>query len=120
MLDRQIRRYTVSQHWKACSEREDERQPARAGAAATISVLQPAAGQPEEHVLQRAAPDQRGERLEAGAADRREGVIPVGDVEQDAVSENLGPFGGKIPELVRGQLVPVRTEAQLEHLGGAV
>ena len=36
--------------------------------------------------------------------------------EGEPAAYHLGPFGWKVPELVHGQLVPVRTEAQLEHL----
>ena len=37
MLERQIRRYTVSQHWNARNDRDENGQPGRAAAIGAIS-----------------------------------------------------------------------------------
>ena len=76
------------------------RRPGRPGHDLRHQLPQLAAGQAQEDVLQRAAPDQRGQRLDAQCAHRRQGGVAVLDVEQHPVGEHLQALRGHAGQLL--------------------
>src|SRR5664279_3276810 len=85
----------------------------------TISVDQCAAGQPQEHVFERAAPHENGDRHDTTGVDAVDAGLAVVGVEQYSVGQHFDAFG-EPGQLVGSYLVLVEWKAQLHDVTAGV
>src|SRR5437867_4142662 len=114
-VPRQIRRYSSTRCSKTWS--------VPAGIASIVCrprlFDQRAAGEPEEDVLQRGAPDEDGLRPNAAFVDGHGDGLAVLGVEEDSIGQHLDPLRDPVKLAVERLLDPGR-EAQLGHLARRV